>query len=159
MATITTSSASIKIPADYLADVRSALIGEIAIDADALRVNDAGVCDEDRDSAARILQRDMPLLDALLAAIALYAEMERDDDVTLTAEHDSLSDPLVAVLEGMVRQLAKRLRDAAQYAPVPMGEILDLTERIRWAADEAVRITPAVGDRLTVEDRQRSARK
>lgn len=157
MATITTSSASIEIPADYLADVRSALIAEIADDAKALRVNDANsYSDEDRDSAAKILQRNMPLLDTLLAATALYAEMKRDDDVTLTAE---TSAPLLHMLEAMVRQLVKRLRGAAQYAPMPMGEVLDLTERIRWAADEAIRITPEVGDRLTDEDRQRSARR
>ena len=142
MATISSSQVTLTIPADYLEDARTALVKEIANDSEMLK---ADRDDDERASSALILRRDIQLLDELLDAT---------DDVKLTAEQDHISNPLVHLLEGMVRQLVKRSRDAARFGPMPMGEILDLTEGMRWAAQEAIRIEPAFGDRLTADDRR-----
>jgi hypothetical protein len=140
MASISSSQATVTIPAAYLEDVRTALIKEIADDSEALQ----GRSDSDeRGSSLLILCRDMRLLDEVLDAT---------DDIKLTAEHDQMSSPLIHLLEGMVRQLVERLRDVAQYGPLPMGELLDLTERMRWAAREATRIEPEAGDRLSDDE-------
>jgi hypothetical protein len=142
MATIRSSQATVTIPAAYLEDARTALVTEIADDSKSLQGRTER---DDCASSALILRRDLRVLDEVLGAT---------DDVKLTAEHDRTSSPLLHLLEEMVRQLVKRLHNTAQYGPIPMGELLDLTEQVRWAAREAIRIEPAVGNRLTVDERK-----
>jgi hypothetical protein len=68
--------ASLKIPAAYLEDVRSATIAELKSDSDRLHAANR----EDRDMSARILQRSTRLLDQVLTATG---------EVTVTAEESS----------------------------------------------------------------------
>jgi hypothetical protein len=132
---------SITMPDDYLEDARSAVLAEIASDTDALREVSA----DDRESSALILRRSVQLLDPLLKATG---------DTKLTAEVDCTSSPLVHMLEALIRLLVERLRDAAQYAPLPMGDVADLAAELGWAAEEAIRIEPALAIRLTLDERK-----
>jgi len=135
------SPVAITIAAGYLQDVRSALVAEIASDSEALRTAQSA----DRSSSTLILRRDMPLLDRLLNA---------SDDVELTAEHDNISSPLVHMLEALIRLLLERLGTAAQYGPIPMGDVLDVAAELHWAAEEAIRIEPTLATRLTLDERE-----
>jgi hypothetical protein len=124
-----------------LEDARSALVEEINSDSDALRMNHAdtlrrgpGSDPADRAASARWLRNDIQLLDQLLDA---------SSDTKLTAERDALTE----MLQEMVRLLAARLGEQANYAPVPMGAVLEITGRLRWAAEEAIRIDPALDER------------
>jgi hypothetical protein len=130
---------SITIPADYLEDVRTAVIAEIENDGNALRSANA----EDRRSSELILRRSTQLLKPLLEATG---------GVELQAEQDTTSSPLVHALEALVRMLSERLRAAAQYGPIPMGDVADLAAEMRWAAEEAIRIDPGMATRLTWDD-------
>jgi hypothetical protein len=134
-----TTSATITIPAAYLEDARSGALAMIADDTKALRSAWA----EDQGSSALILRRSIRLLDPLLKATG---------DTKLTAERDSTSSPLVHMLEAQIRLLTERLRSAAQYGPMPMADVADLAAEVRWAADEAIRIDPALEHRLSPDD-------
>jgi hypothetical protein len=48
----------------------------------------------------------------------------------------------------MVRALSARLERLSVYGPLPMGDVLDVAERLRWATEEAIRICPAANYRL-----------
>lgn len=122
--------ATITIPAAYLDDVRAALANEIREDGDRL-CSDR----EDRAGAAQHLHRDMHVFDQLLDA---------SGDAEITASHDTFSSPLVAMLEAMVRELVGRLREEMDYAPLDMAAVRELADRLRWAADEALRIQPGL---------------
>jgi hypothetical protein len=134
-----TTSATITIPADYLEDARSGALAMIADDTKALRSAWA----EDQGSFALILRRSIRLLDPLLKATG---------DTKLTAERDSTSSPLPDLLEAMIRLLLGRLRDVAQYGPMPMGDVADVAAELRWAAEEAIRIEPALEHRLSPDE-------
>lgn len=140
--------ATLKIPAAYLEDVRSAVIREIVGDSKTLRINHesvlAGTLDgdtEDRTSAAAQLERSTGLLNQIL-------------DATTDATLDGRDEDLTYVLEELVRVLVERLQSAKGYSPIPMSEVLDITERVRWAAEEAVRIDPRVATWLSAKDRE-----
>ena len=136
-----TTSATITIPADYLEDARSAALAEITNDSDALRTANP----EDRGMSTVILQRSLRLLDPLLNATG---------DVQITGEQDNMSSPLVHMLEAQIRLLIERLRCAAQYGPLPMGEVIDIAAELRWAAEEAIRMAPQLATRLTSDERE-----
>jgi hypothetical protein len=149
MATMDADQVAVKIPADYLEDVRSALVDEIEEDSAALTVDQAAVVgspdvlhreprQSDRNCAARILGRDMQLLSLLLDATG---------DTTVTAGRDTIVDALQAT----VRVLNRRLARACGYGPLPMGEVVELSTRLRWAADEAIRLFPELNHRLADE--------
>ena len=146
MSTSHTERATLTVPTDYLEDARSALIREVKRDGDALRTD---CTPEDQAGSARILGRTVQLIEQL-------------DDATgkaeLTAVHDTTSAPLIHLLEAMVDVFAERLRHVAQYGPIPMGDVLDLATRLRWVAEEAIRIEPRSGERLTAVDWQQSDR-
>jgi len=59
-----------------------------------------------------------------------------------------VSSPVVHILEDVVRLNSERLHDLAQYGPLPMGDVLDVAERLRWAAEEAIRIEPELATKL-----------
>jgi len=141
MATISSSRAvEITIPADYLEDVRSAIVAEINSDSDALRENHASLLSgslggrEDRASALGWLRNDSRLLDQLLDA---------SGDTKVTAECNTVTE----ALQSLVRVLIDRLADEAGYAPIPMGSVLELCAALRWAAEEAIRLTPQMDER------------
>jgi hypothetical protein len=132
--------AALTIPAEYLEDMRTALVWEIEDDGDRLRANQALVVSarrnddldrEDRDDAVNLLRKDMQLLEQLLDAT---------EDAEATADADTIAD----VLQTMVRILAKQLRKEMIYGPLHMGRVLDLGGRLRWAAEEAIRIDPTL---------------
>jgi hypothetical protein len=124
MATLSSnrSPAEITIPADYLEDVRSALVSGINNDSDALRSDHQEVLDglaagrEDRAGAVRILRA--------------------SGDTTIRGDWSAL----VHVLEATVSVLSGRLADTGQYAPLPDLDVLDLSYRLQWAAHEIGRI-------------------
>lgn len=130
-----TGTPEITIPADFLEDMRSALVVEIHLDSDAVHVNHQEALEdgggspgrEDRASAVRILRADMNLLDQVL---------EASDDTLVTGEADAM----VHALEAVIRVLTPRLGDECQYGPLDLGAVLELTRRLRWAAEEAARI-------------------
>jgi hypothetical protein len=133
--------ATLTIPASYLEDVRTAAIREVVSDSDMLRINHQNVLDgkfggetEDRTSAAAALHRDMGLLDQVLHATG---------DTTVEAEGEDIT----FVLEETVRLLTARLDEEKGYSPVNMGAVLDLTEELRWAASEAIRLDPRLDER------------
>ncbi len=76
----------------------------------------------------------MTLLDQILHA---------SGDTTVKGEGSDIS----FILEKMVRLLSVRLDDAKQYGPINMGAVLDLASRLRWAAEEAIRIDPRLDER------------
>ena len=136
MATISSEqgqSIEIVIPAAYLEDARKALSIEIALDAESIADDDP----LERQSTVEILQRDVRLQQQIAAA---------EGDVTVSAEQDRVSSPIVHMLDQIVRVVAKRLDDAKEYGPVPMGTILDIAGELRWAANEAIRIAPSEFD-------------
>jgi hypothetical protein len=100
--------------------------------------------------SAVILQRSVRLLDPLLSAAG-------DVDVEISGEQDNMSSPLIHKLEALIRQLIERLRGAAQYGPIPMGEMLDLSGQLRWAAEEAIRMEPTLEQRLSPDEWRRAA--
>jgi hypothetical protein len=127
------------IPADYLEDVRSALVLEIVNGNDALRDDQERLVSErsamardDRACAMRLLGSDVRLLDELLGS---------SGDTKVTAERDTITEALQAT----VRVLGSRLVEQLEYAPIEMGAVLDLAGRLRWAAEEAARLNPALG--------------
>ena len=98
---------AIAIPADYLEDVRTALIAEIENDGNALQTDQEAVRSgsssedvgrADRASAARLLRNDVRLLDQLLDA---------GGQTRVSAEPETLHE----VLQAMVRVLSSRLVD------------------------------------------------
>lgn len=143
MATNSNSRATLTVPARYLDDMRAAMVGEVVedsghlLDAQGRLTKDPDYSPEDRDASIDILRRSLCVLDALA---------EAGGEVTVDSEQDRRSCPLAQGLHTLVRQLSGRLADAAQYEPVPMGEVLDIAERLRWAAQEAIRIEPSVAE-------------
>jgi hypothetical protein len=143
MATIQDSrpgSTGITIPAGYLEDVRSALVTEIHFCGEALRTDQESLVSgsssavEDRACAMRLLRSDMQLLDQLL---------EASGDAKVTADPDTITQ----ALQSMVRLLSARLAAKVDYSPIEMGAVLVLAGRLRWAAEEALRIEPDLDDR------------
>jgi hypothetical protein len=128
---------TLTIPAAYLEDARTAITREIEIDADVLRDQQVEAIRSPKsasvDSSAEILRRDLALLDEMLGVT---------DDVTVTAPHDGCSSPITNMLQAMSRVVAKRLRDEAQYSPLDMGAVLEISERLAWCAREAIQIEP-----------------
>lgn len=120
--------ATLTIPANYLDDARKAIIAQLRDDTDAL-----GDGAEERESRARIMSRDMRVFERLLDATG---------DTTLEAAADSLSNPLGEMLDTMIRQLVGRLDELCVYGPLPVCEMRPLMDEMRWAADEAVRVSP-----------------
>ena len=141
MATTTVDRQSVElvIPAAYLEDARRAAMSEVNDDSEGL----ARAAVEDRAMAARILSRSSRLLDQLHAGTR---------DMRLVAENDKMSSPLLHLLEALVHLWVERLRDVAQFRPTPMGDVTELAARLRWAAEEAIRIAPGVDDRLAASD-------
>jgi DNA-binding PucR family transcriptional regulator len=136
MANITSEqdqSVEIVIPATYLEDARKALSIEIALDAESIAQDDP----LERHSTVEILQRDVRLQQQILTA---------EGDVKVSAERDRVSSPIEHMLDEIVRVVAKRLDDAKEYGPTPMGTILDIADELRWAANEAIRIAPSEFD-------------
>jgi hypothetical protein len=147
MATMDVEQAAVNIPTAYLEDVRSALAKEIKMDGDALRADQAklvaavGARDTefhrgDRDGAVDSLSEDMRLLEQLRNATG---------DTKLTGDAGTLAH----TLDATVRVLCRRLKDVCQYCPLPMGDVVELSARLRWAADEAIRIYPEFDHRLS----------
>ena len=126
--------ATLKIPAAYLEDARKASATEIALDGEYLR--DAGP--EDRPGSIKMLEREVRLHAALCAT---------DGDVEVSAEQDNTSSPIEHMLDQVVRILAGRLDEAKGYGPVPMGDILEIADQLRWAATESLRMQPSRDDR------------
>ena len=71
--------------------------------------------------------------------------LDATDDTKVTAEPGTLS----YVLEQTARLLSRRLTDVCRYGPLPMGDVVELAARLRWAADEAIRIYPVLAHRLS----------
>ena len=138
-------SAGITIPAGYLEDVRSAIVAGIDSDSGMLRATHADVLErsgagpeEDRAAGVRHLREDMGLLDQVLDASV---------DTRVTGDRGALGH----VLEATVRVLAGQLTDRCEYAPIEMGAVLELARRLRWAAEEAIRIVePGLDERGAV---------
>jgi hypothetical protein len=141
---ISSNHPSLTIPAEYLEDARTAISREIKESAGALRDQQLEAIRSPQsasvDTSAEILRRELALLDDLLVTGA----------VTVTAPHDRTSSPITNMLQAMSRELSKRLRDEAGYAPVNMGAVLEISERLAWCAREAIRIEPGLvrGDDL-----------
>jgi hypothetical protein len=148
MATKDEDRGTIRIPAAYLEDVRCALVDEIDSDSGALAVNQAALVESkadrvemhlaDRDASVETLARDLRLLAQLRDATG---------DTKVTGDVDTLTH----TLEAMVRILGRRLTDVCQYGPIPLGDVLELTARLRWAANEAIRLEPGLAHRLSDE--------
>jgi hypothetical protein len=135
MATASGQSAKVTVPAAYIDDLRSALVAEIASGADSLRTAQAETLaadgkrrelrSEDRDSALRLLDTDVQLFNAVRYT---------DGDSELRADPGALWH----VLEEMGRVLTDRLRGQFEYTPVRMQVVIELAERLRWTAEEAL---------------------
>jgi hypothetical protein len=143
MATKHAEQAAVTIPAAYLEDVRSALAEEIKMDGDALRADQAALVaavgardtefhQSDRDGGVDTLSSDLRLLDQLRNATG---------DTKLTGEVGTLAH----TLDATVRVLCGRLKNVCQYGPLPMGDVVELSARLRWGAGEAIRIYPGPG--------------
>jgi hypothetical protein len=146
MATMDVEQAAVTIPAAYLDDVRSALVDEIESDTGALTSNQAALLVDnvafhrvDRDSSVKTLSEDLQMLGQLLDATG---------DTALHGQPYTLGH----VFEMTVRVLCRRLKDVCQYGPLPMGDVVELSARLRWAADEAIRIYPELADRLSDDE-------
>jgi hypothetical protein len=137
-------STEITIPADYLEDVRSALVREVVDGGKFIASNHNSVLEadselwaattrEDRAASVRSLHGDMRLLDQVIDA--------RIETKVTGDEH-----ALWHTLEGMVHVLSGRLTHECGFGPITMGAVLELAERLRWAADEAIRISPGPDD-------------
>jgi hypothetical protein len=132
-----TQSVEIKIPAEYLEDVRTALIAEIENDSNALETNQEALTSStrsnedvgraDRDSSVRLLRADVRLLDQLLDA---------SGETKVSADWATLHEGL----QSMVRVLSSRLVDECGFAPVDMEAVLELADRLRWAAEQSAAI-------------------
>lgn len=142
MATTDVQLAKLTIPAEYLEEVRGAVVEEIHDDSDMTRMNQSELASlfngddnlecrrVDRDSAVASIRDDLQLLDELLGA---------SGETEVAASPDTL----VHVLESMCRLITKRLVDEMVYAPVDMFTVLAMTERLRWATTEALRLFPS----------------
>lgn len=134
-------TAAIVVPAEYLEDFRTAVVAEIECESGALTTNQAGLVEgpesyidirqADRDGSAASLRTRMQMLDQVLDA----TERTRVTANTTAAFH---------TLEEMVKLLKDRLAGECGYGPLDMLAVLELTERLRWAASEAARIRPEV---------------
>jgi hypothetical protein len=108
--------AALTIPAAYLEDVHYALDGAIDTEIDVDRGLSKGL---------------QLLLDQLLDAA---------DTTKVTAEPDTIS----AMLREIVLVLSGRITGACESDPFPTGDVVELAERLRWAAVEAIRINPGL---------------
>lgn len=129
--------AVITIPADYLEDMRSALVAEVRRDSDMLRANQeeavrlsSELGDADRDSAVEALQRDLRALEQLLPADPPDRELLTDREIAFHA------------LESMCRLLTDRLVEEMEYGPLDMLAMLNTATRMEWAARQAMAIYP-----------------
>lgn len=130
--------ATVTVPAAYLEDARAALAAEIRSVSNVVAVSQGAVLSaqpenietrvQDRDGAIRILMSDVEAFGHLAGAAG---------DVQLTAD---AGNTLWYLLEAMTRLLTKRLRREMRYGPVDMGAVLEIAERLRWAATEAARL-------------------
>lgn len=134
----TTEQVKLTIPAAHLEDVRTALADEIRMDGDRIHADQDAVLEvlgndlagnrrEDLALAVRTLREDVQLFDQILDAT---------DDVTVTGDEGAIRH----VLDAVVRVLSGRLADEAEYSPVPMDKVLEISEGLRWATTEANRI-------------------
>jgi hypothetical protein len=144
MATIEARQVSLAIPAAYLEDARAAAVAEVFEDSDSLK--GLRYVDLIEPRSTEILRRSLGLLDNLLALRG---------ETTVEGTADGTSSPLAHMLETMIRQLAGRLERLGNYGPLPLGDMLDVIEELRWAAEEAIRITPGPAARLTDEEKAR----
>jgi hypothetical protein len=143
MATKEAKRVTVTIPAAYLKDARIAVIAEIKDDGGALHAHQDVLARADRPSDVKILSRNLGLLEQLLDATG---------DTKVTAVSDNTSNPVCEMLQKVVEVLSDRLKDVCQYGPLPMGDALDIAARLRWAADEAIRLEPSLDHRLTLQD-------
>ena len=129
MATMNVEPAAVTIPAAYLEDVRCALAEQIDVEIDL----------EQDGSTMGHLSDDLQLLtDQLLDAA---------DDTKVTAEPDTIS----AMLRATMIVLNRRITGECESAPFSTGDVVELAERLRWAAVEAIRIDPRPARRLDGE--------
>jgi hypothetical protein len=121
MATMNVEPAAVTIPSAYLEDVRYAL--DCAIDTE---------IDLERGTPGNLSKDLQLLLDQLLDAT---------DDTKVTAEPDTISD----ALQETMLVLSRRITEECESAPFSTGAAVELAERLRWAAEEAIRIDEAAG--------------
>ena len=82
---------------------------------------------------SRVLQTDLRLYDQLAAPTRDTEVTAEQDSSRRCAERDDSA------------SLEKRLLGEMDFGPMDMAAELELTARIRWAAEEALRIEPALG--------------
>jgi hypothetical protein len=131
-------TAALTIPAAYLEDARSALIREIQTDSVWISEQQPGVLKRDDDtardnraSAVHELRNSLRLLDQLL---------DGNTDTEASADPKTLS----GTLQAMAGVLTKQLRGQTQLAPINMGAVRELADRLRWSAEQAIRIEPTL---------------
>ncbi len=136
MASNETEPAVITVPADYLEDVRSALVAEIKQDGEMLSDNQEDAVrlssvppEVDRDASVEHLRRDIRALEQLLAAT--------EDTELLTDRGTGFH-----ALERMCRLLTDRLAAEMNYGPLDMLAVLTTVTRLEWAAKQAMAIYP-----------------
>jgi hypothetical protein len=138
-----TAPTELHIGAAQLGDVRMAIIELYRDELDAVRDEYERLgADGDRplgeDGAARLAAA----RSRLTAATVRFDRILRcGQETTVTSEPQALAQ----LLQETVQVLSGRLASLAERRPVPMRAVLDLTERMRWAAGEAIRIDPRLG--------------
>ncbi len=125
--------ATIVIPAECLADFRSALATEIDVAGRSLGSSLEGRPREDFVGSARVLREDMDVLSQVL---------DDDQDATVVGCRDALS----SILDGFVRVVVDHLDTQSEYAPVKMDVVSALVGRLRWAVDAAGELTRSVDE-------------
>jgi hypothetical protein len=129
--------AEVRIPGAYLADVRTALAGEVKSYAEWIVEQHAEMLrgpSGDVEGPIRYARNGMQLVEQVFAA---------DEGVTVRSDRGVI----LAFLERFVDVLVERLGDEASYSPKHMGTVTDLADRLRWAAAETIRIEPALDRR------------
>lgn len=142
MASSEKESAVITVPADYIEDMRSALVAELYTDADMLQVNqadaarrgggieDADVVDADVEATVNHVRKDLRALEFLLSA-------EPGDREILTDRGTGFH-----ALERMCRLLSDRLTEHLRYTPLDVLAVLAIAKRLEWATTQAMTIDP-----------------
>ena len=135
MAEMNVEPAAVTIPSAYLEDVRCALAEQINVEIDL----------EQDGSTMGHLRHDLQLLsDQLLDAA---------DDLKVTAEPDTIS----AMLRATMIVLNGRIREACESAPFPAEDVVELADRLRWAAVEEIVCSHSLAELLASERRQAMA--
>ena len=130
---------TLEIPAEYLDDMRSALITEVCESAARCNLAETELRNETRRTRLPIQVGDRNgAISVLLEDVTMLNQIQAGHSLTGTAAE------LVHVLDTASRTWAERLNQAYSYAPAAVDEVQPLLDRLRWAVEQTGTLATAI---------------